>query len=425
MAVPSRLVAIVAAALLLAVPASAAIQLSVESHGETQVVSGTAAVTVTGVSAPDGYVILRANKAYLCAIGSPFSYLWDTRQVQDGQASLEATEVRPDGTVVSSATVTVRVENSADVPGPVTLKWGTTAGEVLKTTIEGTGDLIDAITYDHKYAPIRLLRALGCSISGAATDTVTETIEDGSLVIERILDSLVADYQDRVVELAGSGQKTSVSILPNGTIGDGPERGVVQARAAMTWLPLPASPVNVGSKWQGDLVVLQSAQTGSVRKEPATHELVGWANWRGETCAIVESRVRYTDDMAVQLPSGDTSFRMVKTVVIRLSFFSLDTGRVLHVEETTDRMIGVQSADWGVGPESFIPPEDVEGEAGTTRRPGGLLGGRTGGPVIGGGPMMGPMGGYGGMRQPATETERVPEDLDLVYRIKLVVDLES
>jgi hypothetical protein len=129
--------------------------------------------------------------------------------------------------------------------------------------------------------------------------------------------------------------------------------------------------------------------------------------------------------MAVQLPSGDTSFRMVKTVVIRLSFFSLDTGRVLHVEETTDRMIGVQSADWGVGPESFIPPEDVEGEAGTTRRPGGLLGGRTGGPVIGGGPMMGPMGGYGGMRQPTTETERVPEDLDLIYRIKLVVDLES
>ena len=48
----------------------------------------------------------------------------------------------------------------------------------------------------------------------------------------------------------------------------------------------------------------------------------------------------------------------------------------------------------------------------------------TGGPMVGG-PMMGSMGGYGGLRQPVTEQERVPESLDLVYRIKLVVDVES
>ncbi len=430
MAVPLRLVAVVAATLMLAcLPASAAIELSVESYGATQVVSGTTAVTVTGVAAPDSYVVIRADGSYVSAIGSPFSYLWDTRQVKDGQVTLAAVEVNADGAEVSSDSVTVRVENSASVPGPVTLEWGVASGDVVRTSITGTADLIDAITYDHKYAPIRLVRALACTISGSATDTVADLVDDGSLVVNRQLDSLVADYQDRVVELAGSAQPTSVSILPNGTLGDGPEKGVVQARAGMTWLPLPSKPVNVDDQWQGDLIVLQSAQTGSVRKEPATHEIVGWANWRGETCAIVESRLRFTDDMVVQLPSGDTSFRMVKSVVIRLSFFSLDSGRVLHVEETTDRMIGVEAADWGVGPESFIPLEDLESEAPSSTQPGGMLGGTVGGPMTGGpmvgGPMMGSMGGYGGLRQPVTEQERVPESLDLVYRIKLVVDVES
>ena len=92
-------------------------------------------------------------------------------------------------------------------------------------------------------------------------------------------------------------------------------------------------------------------------------------------------------------------------------------------------MIGVEAADWGVGPESFIPLEDLESEATSSTQPGGMLGGTVGGPMTGGpmvgGPMMGSMGGYGGLRQPVTEQERVPESLDLVYRIKLVVDVES
>jgi len=93
MAVPLRLVAVVAATLMLAcLPASAAIELSVESYGATQVVSGTTAVTVTGVAAPDSYVVIRADGSYVSAIGSPFSYLWDTRQVKDGQVTLAAVE---------------------------------------------------------------------------------------------------------------------------------------------------------------------------------------------------------------------------------------------------------------------------------------------------------------------------------------------
>ncbi|MBD3176069.1 MAG: hypothetical protein GF320_12890, partial [Armatimonadia bacterium] len=164
MAVPMRLVAIVAATLLLAaLPASAAIEVSVESHGATQVVSGTTSVTVTGVSDPDGYVIIRAGGQYVGAVSSPYSHLWDTRSVDDGNITLEATEVSADGEELSSDSLSLRVENSAEVAGPVSLEWGVESGDIIDTTITGTGDLMDAITFGHKYVPIRLLRALGCS----------------------------------------------------------------------------------------------------------------------------------------------------------------------------------------------------------------------------------------------------------------------
>lgn len=405
--------------LLLSQVPSRALEITVESAGQTQVVSGLAAVTITGVAAADSYVILRAGGRYIAAVGDPFSYTWDTRGWDDGPVSLEATEVSSAGVAVATASAQVHIANSAVVEEPVTLAWKLRAGEVIETTIEGRCDLSDVISRDHKFVPARLFRAVAGTIAGSAADTVSQ-VTAASVIVNRQLKSLTVDYPDRIVEVTGSGQTTSFAVQADGRIAEGAEPGVVQARAGMLWIALPQKAVRAQDQWTGDAVFIDNAQTGSVRREQGTYELLGFRMWNGEKCALIETRVRYTDDLTISLSTGEEKFPRVRTVLRRLSYFSLDTGRVLRAEETVDRMLSISSADWGISAESFIEPaEQPAGGQGATGGPGAMVGS---GPTMGVGPRMGFGGGFAGGAPSAAEQVKIPEDLDLIYRIRTVVE---
>ncbi len=396
-----------------------ALDLTVESAGESQVVSGVVTVTATGV-AEDAYVILRADGKYLSAVGAPFTYEWDTRDLEDGDITVQATEVGTGGPVGAPATTRVVVANSLEIEGPVALEWGVKAGDVVKTSIDGECDVYDDYRHEspHKFVPARLYRALAGQIAGAATDTVVEATDE-RVLIERSLDSLVVDCTTQVIEVAGSGHATEFIVLPTGAIVDGENAGAFQSRAAMLWIPLPAQPVEARTQWTGDLVFMESAQTGSVRHaNDAKHEILGFRTWEGERCALIESRVRYREDFVVKFAADEERFPRSSTFVRRLSYFSLDSGRVLRAEETVERWMSVKADEWGVTPEAFL--DATQPTAAGTRGGEGMEGGMEPGGMMGG--SMGPMMGAGlAAAQPA---ENVPENVDLVYSIRTVIDAE-
>jgi hypothetical protein len=404
---------------LLALPASA-LTVTVESTGATQVVSGIATISASGVGAGN-YVVLRAGGKFLAAVADPFTFEWDTRGLEDGSLALEAVETGADGPVGTPYKTNVLVTNSATVPTPVTLKWGVKAGDVLKTTIAGECDVYDGVREDlrHKFVPARLYRVLAGTVTGAAVDTVG-TVANGSIAVDRSLDKLTVDSPGQITELAGSGHKTAFSLLPTGRIEDAKEAGVLQARAGMLWISLPTAAVEVRGQWTGDMVCLESAQTGSVRYiKDATYELLGFRMWEGQKCALVEGRARYSDDLAVKLTGDEERFPRVSTIVRRLSYFSLDTGRVLRAEETVERWLPLKTDDWGVGPESFVDETDATKPA---------TGGTTGTRPMGAGTGMAPgspmMGGMAGRTTGATEpADKVPANVDLVYSIQTTVTL--
>lgn len=403
---------------LLALPASA-LTVTVESAGATQVVSGIATVSAAGVGAGN-YVLLRADGKFVAAVADPFTYEWDTRGLEDGSVALEVAEIGTDGPVGTPYKTTVLVTNSATVPTPVTLKWGVKAGDVLKTTIAGECDVYDGVREDlrHKFVPARLYRVLAGTVTGSAIDTVG-TVAAGSIAVDRSLDQLTVDSPGQITELAGSGHKTAFSLLTSGRIEDAKEAGVLQARAGMLWISLPTAGVEVRGQWTGDMVCLESAQTGSVRFiKDATYELLGFRMWEGQKCALVESRARYSDDLVVKLTGDEERFPRVSTIVRRLSYFSLDTGRVLRAEEAIERWLPLKTDDWGVGPESFADEADTAKPAtgGATPGPGRLMGGGAG---MGSSPMM----GGAGAATAADQAEKVPANVDLVYSIRTTVTL--
>ncbi len=399
-----------------------ALGLTVESAGESQVVSGIVTVTATDVTA-DAYVILRADGKYLSAIGAPFTYEWDTRDLEDGRVTLQATAVGTEGPVGAPVTTTVMVANSLEIEGPVALEWAVKAGDTIKTSIRGECDVYDDYRREapQKYVPARLYRALAGQIAGAATDTVVEAT-DARVLVDRSLDRLVVDCATQVIEVAGSGHSTQFTVLATGGIGDGEKAGAFQARAAMLWIPLPAQPVEARTQWTGDLVFMESAHTGSVRHATAAqHEILGFRTWKGERCALVERRVRYRDDFIVKFAADEERFPRSSTFVRRLSYFSLDSGRVLRAEETVERWMSVKSDEWGITPEAFLEPT-----TGTTGGAEGERDGEAGGSgsrLMGGSMPTGPLMGAGGSAT-MTTLENVPDNVDLVYSIRTIVDAE-
>jgi len=418
-----------AALLLTALPAWA-VTVAVESRGETQVVNGIATITLGGVTGKGNYVVIHADGKYVAAVGPPFTYAWDTRTFDDGPVTVKVSEVTEDGGPVSTASTTVRVANAVTVETPIELKWGLLKGATIQTTISGSGSLYDTISNEQRFVPGRLYRALSCALKGEATDTVVDVAAD-KLLVDRELTSLMADYPDRIVEMAGSGQKTSIAVQANGQIVDGTDKGVVQARANMLWLPLPTKPVDVGAQWSGDMIFIASAQTGSVDKQSGNHQLVGFAMWNGHKCALIESRARYTSDLVVKMTSEDATFPRARTLVRRLSFFALDTGSIVRVEEHVERMLTIKAEDWGVSSDSFREreaadqlgqpkPEGSAGEAGAGEGTGPRRG--ESGPGAGG---LAGMTGYGTTTPAGTTREvHVPDDLDLIYAIATNVDVK-
>jgi len=429
MAMRTRMCLLALAALLLTALPAWAVTVTVESTGETQVVNGIATITLGGVTGEGNYVVVHADGKFIAAVGPPFTYAWDTRALDDGPVTIKVSEVSKDGKTQSTASTTVRVANAVTVPTPVELKWGVRKGAAVRTAIAGSGSLYDTISNEQKFVPGRLFRALCCTLKGEATDTVASVAAD-KLVIDRELTTLVADYPDRTVELAGSGQKTSVAVQSNGQIVDGTDKGVVQARANMLWLPLPTKAVDVGAQWSGDLVFISDAQTGSVEKQSGNHQLVGFAMWNGSKCALIESRLRYTSDLVVRMSSEDETFPRVRTLVRRLTFFSVDTGSVVRVEEHVERMLTIKAEDWGVSSDSFRERDQAD----QLGQPKSEEGTRGEGTAEGGGPRRGELGpggaglsgpGYGTTLETGTTREvHVPDDIDLIYAIATTVDVK-
>ncbi len=411
---------------LLTLPA-AALTVTVESAGATQVVSGIATVSATGVGAGN-YILIRANGKFVAAVAEPFAYEWDSRAYEDGAVTLQVSEVGASGPVGTPFATEVLVTNSVTVQTPVTLQWGVKAGDSLKTTIEGTCDLYDGVREDlrHKYVPGRLFRVLAGTITGSATDAVS-AVANGKVSVDRSLEKLTVDQTNQVTELAGSGRKTLFALLPSGRIEDPTDPGVMQARVAMPWIALPSGPVDVRGTWTGDLVALESAQTGSVRLvKDATYELLGFRMWEGEKCALVEARARYADDLVVKLSGADERFPRASAIVRRLVYFSLDTGRVIRSEDTVERWFSVSTEEWGVGAEDSADESAAaaggSGAAGSAGKGSAPMLGATrgsGGPTS---PMMGGMGAMAGA-QPTGDEEKVPANVDLVYSVRTVVSL--
>jgi len=333
---------------------AAALEIQVAGMGPTNVVSDQVTITVTWPTSEESYIILRVDGKFLQAQAPPCTFVWDTNSVADGEHELKATEVNAAGQTISEASIKVRVANSANVTPPVKLAYKFTEGQRLRYRISGETDVFDVRTKQRHLVPEMLYRALAGILNAEVTERVV-SVADGGAVVERELVSGLMDYLDRYVRLAGVGRSTSLAVSATGAVSDGPGRVAAEAKFALAYLPLPQGPVDVGQTWQGPITVIDDLAQGTSREVDAKHRLVGFTLEGGEPCALIESQYRYESPLTVTVDLGERKFDAALTEGKRLTFFGLQSGRVVRMEETISREFTIKTMDYGIVAGATIP----------------------------------------------------------------------
>jgi hypothetical protein len=343
-----------------------AVEMTIAGMGAANVVSGTAQINVTAPGAPDGYVVLKVDGEFVAAQAPPFGLVWNTREVDDGQHEVAVHEVSADGQIVDRATEVVRVQNRANVTAPVTLEYKFQEGDELTYAIEGRSDVRE-LQQDKSYelVPWTLYGAMAGNISAQASETIA-SIQGGSAVIDRMLTEGSVDFPEVVSRLLGVGRPTQFTVSPAGEIKDGPGTVNAESKFAGVWLGLPQGAVRQGHKWTSPIVAQFEVQDGRTQAVDADHEIIEFVREGGVDCALIQSTYRQKLPIDIEIYGNRQTLDDVFVVGERLTYFAIETGRIVRVEDSLLGEFSAKSAEYGLYAITRGPT--VPGAAGPTTR---------------------------------------------------------